>query len=78
MTPLQIKHQIERAEEAAERNGFRLDIGNTINIVATAAPFMPEGIVALDLVGFSDVITFFAGYELRKNEQLALDRMAKQ
>jgi hypothetical protein len=76
MTPLQIKNEIERAENCAQRNGFKLHIGDAISISATGAPYM-KGAIVLELPSFHDVITYFTGYEQMKLEHEALNREKK-
>ena len=76
MTPLQIKHEIERAEDCAKRHGFKLDIGNKIKIVATGNPYHKGASIA-ELNSFAEVIIYFSGYEQMKLEQQELSR-AKQ
>jgi hypothetical protein len=68
MTPLQIKHEIERAEDGAKRNGFKLEIGNEIKILATGSPYHKD-VCIKTLSSFHDVIVYFAGYEQMKLEQ---------
>jgi hypothetical protein len=76
MTPLQIKHEIERAEDCAKRNGFKLNIGNTIEIVAIGSPYH-KGASIKTLSSFHDVIIYFAGYEQMEREQQELNRAKK-
>lgn len=76
MTPLQTKHEIEHAEDCAKRNGFKLKIGNTIEIVAIGSPYHKDGCIET-LLSFHDVIIYFSGYEQMNLEQQELNRVKK-
>jgi hypothetical protein len=76
MTPLQIKHEIEHAEDCAKRNGFKLKIGNEIKILATGSPYHKD-VCIKTLSSFHEVNIFFDGYEQMKLEQQELNRAKK-
>jgi histidinol phosphatase-like PHP family hydrolase len=76
MTPLQIKHEIDHAEEYAKRNGFKLYIGHEIKILATGSPYHKDACIKT-LLSFHDVIIYFEGYEQMKIEQEELNRVKK-
>jgi hypothetical protein len=76
MTPIQVKHQIEQAEDMAKRNGFKLDIGNDVGIVAERKPYK-TGVTVKALASFEEVIIYFQGYEQMQREQQELDRATK-
>jgi len=73
MTPLQIKHQIETATNMAERNGFELEVGHDIVIIARRDPYVMDTTVQ-SLPSFDAVIWYFKGYEQQAFERKELDR----
>lgn len=77
MTPLQTKHQIDAAIEQAKNLGFKLDIYNQIDIVATKAPYAKGAIIAT-LPTFEAVICFLNGYLQRRFEVQQLTRDKKE
>lgn len=66
-TPSQINHEVTRAKDMAEINGFSLDIGNEIDIIAYKKPYA-IGVSIATVADFRDVITYLAGYEQAKFE----------
>jgi hypothetical protein len=72
MTPLQIKHQIDRAFELAKINGFELDLYDQIGIVANHAPYT-SGVTIKILPSFEAVVWFLQGYQQHKFEGHQID-----
>jgi hypothetical protein len=77
MTPIQVKHQIDQAEDMAKRNGFKLDIGNDIGIMSFDKAPYARGVTVKALASFEEVIIYFQGYEQMQREQQELDRATK-
>jgi hypothetical protein len=76
MTPLQIKREIERAEDMARRNGFNLSIGNDIEIRADRHPYAANVVIFIGH-SFSEIMIFFTGYEQMQLEKRELNRDKK-
>lgn len=76
MTPLQTKREIEQAEDMARRNGFKLSIGNDIEIRADRNPYAVNVVIFI-AHSFSEIMIFFTGYEQMQLEQRELNRDKK-
>lgn len=66
-TPAQIEYEVRCAYDMAKRNGFGLEIGSTIEIIAGKEPYNLGARIA-SLSDFNAVIAWFSGYE-KKNSR---------
>ena len=61
-TPSQIDHEVTYAKKIAKRNGFELEIGNEIEILANKKPYA-IGVSIATVADFREAIAYWAGYE---------------
>lgn len=76
MTPTEmhaVKRLIERAEEKAAANGFRLEVGGQINLIAEKEPYV-KGVRLATLPSYECALAYLQGYEQAKFEQQELNR----